>query len=111
MTNVQSSSDAQGLLIRASAGTGKTFRLTNRYLKLLVDGVEPHDILALTFTRKAAGEIFERVLKRLADHYERFAEVRSKVTSALVYPAFVLTVGIAMGLFFMLFMMPRLCNS
>ena len=67
MTNVQSSSDAQGLLIRASAGTGKTFRLTNRYLKLLIDGVEPHDILAVTFTRKAAGEIFERVLKRLAE--------------------------------------------
>ena len=29
MTDVQSSSEVQGLLIRASAGTGKTFRLTN----------------------------------------------------------------------------------
>jgi len=47
------------------------------------------------------------VLRRLADHYEKFAELRHKVTSALVYPAFVLIVGIAMGLFFMLFMMPR----
>ncbi|MFZ5831257.1 MAG: UvrD-helicase domain-containing protein [Planctomycetota bacterium] len=54
-------------LIRASAGTGKTFQLTNRYLELLVAD-EPHDaILATTFTRKAAGEILERVLLRLAE--------------------------------------------
>ena len=63
----QSAFGAQGLLIRASAGTGKTFRLTNDYLKRLVDGADPQDILATTFTRKAAGEILERVLSRLAE--------------------------------------------
>ena len=53
-------------LIRASAGTGKTFQLSNRYLGLAVAGIAPDEILATTFTRKAAGEILERVLSRLA---------------------------------------------
>jgi ATP-dependent helicase/nuclease subunit A len=55
------------LLIRASAGSGKTHQLTNRYLGLLAAGVEPDAILATTFTRKAAGEILDRVLWRLAE--------------------------------------------
>lgn len=53
-------------IIRASAGSGKTHQLTNRYLALLAAGVEPSTILATTFTRKAAGEIFNRILVRLA---------------------------------------------
>ncbi len=53
-------------IIRASAGTGKTFELASRYLRLLVDGVQPQSILATTFTRKAAGEILARVVNRLA---------------------------------------------
>ena len=55
------------LLIRASAGTGKTFQLSNRYLRLLIAGVDPGQILATTFTRKAAGEILDRVVFRLAN--------------------------------------------
>jgi type IV pilus assembly protein PilC len=47
------------------------------------------------------------VLRRLADHYNRFAEVQSKFTSALVYPAIVATVGIGIVIFFMTFMLPR----
>ena len=54
------------VVIRASAGTGKTYQLTNRYLKLLLAGVPPQRILATTFTRKAAGEIFDRIMLRLA---------------------------------------------
>src|SRR5262245_45631589 len=53
-------------VIRASAGSGKTHQLTNRYLRLLAAGVEPDTILATTFTRKAAAEILDRVLERLA---------------------------------------------
>ncbi|MCC7145497.1 MAG: UvrD-helicase domain-containing protein [Phycisphaeraceae bacterium] len=53
-------------LIRASAGSGKTYHLAVRYLALLVRGAEPSSILATTFTRKAAGEILQRVLARLA---------------------------------------------
>jgi ATP-dependent exoDNAse (exonuclease V) beta subunit len=54
------------LLILASAGSGKTFQLTNRFLALLVLGAEPASLLAATFTRLAAGEIRDRVLTRLA---------------------------------------------
>lgn len=53
--------------ILASAGTGKTFRLTNHFIALLFAGEAPERILATTFTRKAAGEILERVLLRVAD--------------------------------------------
>lgn len=53
-------------VIRASAGTGKTFALSNRYLELLVADAPADSILATTFTRKAAGEILDRVLLRLA---------------------------------------------
>lgn len=53
-------------VVLASAGSGKTFQLTNRYLVLLAAGVPPEHILATTFTRKAAGEILARILERLA---------------------------------------------
>jgi ATP-dependent exoDNAse (exonuclease V) beta subunit len=53
--------------IMASAGTGKTFTLAGRFLKLLFQEVPPAEILATTFTRKAAGEILERVLGWLAN--------------------------------------------
>jgi ATP-dependent exoDNAse (exonuclease V) beta subunit len=55
------------LVVRASAGTGKTYALTSRYLALLFAGTDPGSILATTFTRKAAHEILDRVLARLAD--------------------------------------------
>lgn len=57
-------------LLLASAGTGKTFRLTNQFLRLLLAGVEPERVLATTFTRKAAGEILDRVLERLVEAVE-----------------------------------------
>ena len=53
-------------IIEASAGSGKTYRLTNRYISLLQLGVEPERIIALTFTRKAAGEFFDAILEKLA---------------------------------------------
>ena len=53
-------------LIAASAGSGKTYQLVRRYLHLLALGVEPESIVAMTFTRKAAGEFFGRILTRLA---------------------------------------------
>ncbi len=54
-------------VIRASAGTGKTFQLSNRYLGLLQCDQPAEQILASTFARKAAGEILERVMLRLAE--------------------------------------------
>ncbi len=53
------------VLVSASAGTGKTFLLVSRMLRLLLEGVDPSRLLAITFTRKAAGEMHERLLARL----------------------------------------------
>ena len=54
-------------LVLASAGSGKTYHLSSRILGLLAMGAPPGEVLATTFTRKAAGEILERVLVRLAE--------------------------------------------
>ena len=56
----------ENVVIRASAGTGKTFQLSNRFLQLVLAGQPVDRILATTFTRKAAGEILQRVMHRLA---------------------------------------------
>src|SRR3974390_2835774 len=50
------------------------------------------------------------VLRRMADHFERFAQVQSKFTSALVYPAFVLVVGVCIMFFFLSYMLPKFMN-
>ena len=53
--------------IAASAGSGKTFQLAHRYIKLQANGVPPERIIALTFSRKAAGEIFDSIVKYLTE--------------------------------------------
>ena len=53
-------------MVLASAGSGKTYYLSSRLIGLLARGVLPQAIWASTFTRKAAAEILERVLLRLA---------------------------------------------
>ncbi len=54
------------VMILASAGSGKTYALTNRFVRLLAGGARPERIVALTFTRKAAGEFFDEILNKLA---------------------------------------------
>lgn len=57
----------RNLLIRASAGSGKTYQLGNRVIGLVgVRGADPTSLMALTFTRKAAGEFADAVLAKLA---------------------------------------------
>jgi ATP-dependent helicase/nuclease subunit A len=53
--------------ITASAGSGKTFQLAHRYIRLMANGVKPDRIIALTFSRKAAGEIFDSIVKYLRE--------------------------------------------
>src|SRR5436190_1800631 len=55
---------------------------------------------------ESSGALVE-VLRRMADHFERFAQVQAKFTSALIYPAFVAVVGVCIMFFFMTYMLPK----
>jgi len=58
------------LLIKASAGTGKTHKLSLRILRLLALGTEPKQIVALTFTRTAAAEFVRRAIRLIKEAAE-----------------------------------------
>jgi type II secretory pathway component PulF len=55
---------------------------------------------------ESSGALVE-VLRRMADHFERFAQVQAKFASALIYPAFVAVVGVCIMFFFMTYMLPK----
>jgi type II secretory pathway component PulF len=55
---------------------------------------------------ESSGALVE-VLRRMAEHFERFSQVQAKFTSALVYPAFVGVVGVCIVFFFMSYMLPK----
>ena len=63
-------------MIMASAGSGKTYALVSRYLRLIALGVPANRIIALTFTRKAAGEFLREIFLRLMEAAKSEAEAK-----------------------------------
>ncbi len=66
-------SDGGALLVIAGAGSGKTKTLTYRVARLIEDGVQPQNILLLTFTKKAAHEMLSRASLVLDSRCEKVA--------------------------------------
>jgi ATP-dependent helicase/nuclease subunit A len=65
--------------LEASAGTGKTSVLVDRYVRLIEQGASPRHILAITFTRKATGEMKSRIIEELRRRDELWANVRERL--------------------------------
>ena len=85
------SSDLEPAVVIAGAGSGKTETMSNRVLYLVANGfVTPDQILGLTFTRKAAGELSVRVRKRLRQlsALPEFKHITSSTTSVTTYHSY-----------------------
>ncbi|NCN23259.1 MAG: UvrD-helicase domain-containing protein, partial [Gallionella sp.] len=84
MDNRQALNPQQSVVVEACAGSGKTWLLVSRIVRLLLEGVPPGEILAITFTRRAAQEMQVRLrdwLYELAsrddDHVREFLRQRA----------------------------------
>ncbi|MCX7184533.1 MAG: UvrD-helicase domain-containing protein [Nitrosospira sp.] len=78
---------AQSFIVQAPAGSGKTGLLIQRYLRLLACVDAPEEIIAITFTRKAAAEMRERVLAALTPDGKTPATEHEQLTRELAHAA------------------------
>jgi len=75
----EASDPTLNIALEASAGTGKTRVLVDRYLRLLEAGSAPRHILAITFTRKAAGEMKTRIIDELRQRPALWSEMKTRL--------------------------------
>jgi len=64
---ILATSPERSIWLSASAGTGKTFVLVNRLIRLILEGNDPRRIVCITYTKAAATEMQERVIKYIGD--------------------------------------------
>jgi len=85
--------------VQASAGSGKTYLLISRIVRLLLTGAEAGNILAITFTRKAANEMQTRLLERLFELATCDSKILDKALRDLQLKAIPTTVELARNLY------------
>ncbi len=66
------------LVLKASAGTGKTYRLSLEYLVALLKGIEYRNILVMTFTKKATAEIKKEVLEKISNFIDVYKLIQAR---------------------------------